>query len=75
MEAMACMRNPSVGMWQVPSAGKLSFNFSLESEIEALRERLGRTATEANMSGIDERDFVGFLQYLGHFLSGPLLAM
>ena len=45
-------KNGAVGMWQVPSAGELSFNFSLESEIEA------------NMSGIDERDFVGFLQSL-----------
>lgn len=43
-------KHPSSGIWQVPSAGELSFTFSVESEIEA------------NMQGVDEDDFVGFLQ-------------
>eukprot|EP00913_Durusdinium_trenchii_P030002 g28115.t1 len=46
-------KHPSSGIWQVPSAGELSFTFSVESEIEA------------NMQGVDEDDFVGFLQMLG----------
>lgn len=34
IESSASLRHPSSGIWQVPSAGELSFTFSVESEIE-----------------------------------------
>jgi len=52
-ERVAVSKNSSTKIWQVPTAGELSFTFSLESQIEA------------KWSSLDEDDFVSFLQH--HF--------
>ncbi|CAJ1367381.1 unnamed protein product [Effrenium voratum] len=47
---MSPLTKHSTGVWQVPCTGELNFTFSVESELEE------------NMKGIEDDNFIGFLQ-------------